>query len=41
VLAAVDRFIIPSYRALAEAADAQEKTWIAFAANRTAGNSTA
>ena len=38
VLAAVDRFIIPSYRALAEAADAQEKTWTAFAANRAAGN---
>ena len=38
VLAAVDRFIIPSYRVLAEAADAQEKAWTAFAANRTAGN---
>jgi predicted lipoprotein len=38
VLAASDRFIIPSYRALAEAADAQEKVWSAFAANRAAGN---
>jgi predicted lipoprotein len=38
VLAAVDRHIIPSYRALAEAADAQEKAWTAFAANRTQGD---
>ena len=38
VLAAVDRHIIPSYRALAEAADAQEKAWNAFAANRAAGD---
>ena len=38
VLAVVDRSIIPSYRALAEAADAQEKAWTAFAANRAAGN---
>jgi len=38
VLAAVDRHIIPSYRVLAEAADAQEKAWTAFAANRAAGD---
>jgi predicted lipoprotein len=38
VLAAVDRHIIPSYRALAEAADAQEKAWNAFATNRAAGD---
>lgn len=38
VLAVVDRFVIPSYRALAQAADAQEKAWTAFAANRAAGD---
>jgi predicted lipoprotein len=38
VLAVVDRHIIPSYRALAEAADAQEKAWAAFAADRAAGD---
>jgi hypothetical protein len=38
VLAVVDRHIIPSYRALAQAADAQEKAWTAFAANRAAGD---
>jgi uncharacterized protein len=38
VLAVVDRTIIPSYRALAQAADAQEKAWTAFAANRQAGD---
>ena len=37
-LAVVDRAIIPAYRALAQAADAQEKAWTAFAANRTAGD---
>ena len=37
-LAVVDRAIIPSYRALAEAADAQEKAWTAFGANRATGN---
>ena len=35
VLAVVDRYLIPSYRALAEAADAQEKAWTTFVANRT------
>jgi predicted lipoprotein len=38
VLAAVDRHIVPSYRALAEAADAEEKAWSAFAANRAQGD---
>ena len=38
VLAVVDRQIIPSYRALAEAADAQQQAWTAFAANRAAGD---
>ena len=33
-LALADRFIIPSYRALVQATDAQEKAWIAFAAKR-------
>jgi uncharacterized protein len=37
-LAAVDGFVIPAYRALAEATDAQEKAWAAFAANRAGGN---
>ena len=38
VLAIVDRVVIPSYRALAQAADAQEKAWTAFTANRAAGD---
>lgn len=38
VLAVVDRQIIPAYRALAQAADAQDKAWTAFAANRAAGD---
>ena len=38
VLAVVDRHIIPSYRALGLAADAQEKAWTTFAANRAAGD---
>src|SRR5262245_47872253 len=33
-LALADRFIIPSYRALVQATDTQEKAWIAFAAKR-------
>jgi uncharacterized protein len=38
VLAAVDQFVIPAYRTLAQETDAQEKAWAAFAANRVAGN---
>jgi predicted lipoprotein len=38
VLAVVDRQIIPAYRALAQAADAQEKAWMAFAGDRAAGD---
>src|SRR5262245_28440080 len=38
VLGVADQFIIPAYRSLAEAADSQEKTWAAFAANRQAGD---
>ncbi len=34
VLAVVDQFIIPAYRALAQATDAQEKAWTVFAAKR-------
>jgi len=34
VLAVVDQFVIPAYRALAQATDAQEKEWTAFAAKR-------
>ena len=37
-LAAVDQFVIPAYRALAEATEAQQKTWAAFAANRAGGD---
>ncbi len=37
-LAVVDRFIIPAYRRLVEATDAQDKAWAAFAANRAAGD---
>ena len=37
-LAVVDRHIIPTYRALAQAAEAQEKAWSAFTANRAAGD---
>jgi predicted lipoprotein len=37
-LAAVDQFVIPAYRTLAQATDAQEKAWAAFAASRQAGN---
>lgn len=40
-LAAVDAFIIPTYRTLAQATDAQEKAWATFTANRAAGNFTA
>ena len=38
VLALVDRHVIPSYRALSQAADAQEKAWTTFAANRATGD---
>lgn len=38
VLAVVDRRILPSYRALAEAAEAQENAWTAFAGDRAAGD---
>ncbi len=34
VLAVVDQFIIPAYRALAQATDAQEKAWTVFATKR-------
>lgn len=37
-LAVADQFIIPAYRRLVEATDAQEKAWAAFAANRAAGD---
>jgi predicted lipoprotein len=38
VLAVVDRHIIPTYRALVQAADAQEKAWTPFASNRSTGD---
>jgi predicted lipoprotein len=38
VLAVVDGHIIPTYRALALAADAQEKVWTGFAPTRSAGD---
>ena len=38
VLAVIDRAVIPSYRALSQAADVQEKAWTVFAANRAAGD---
>jgi predicted lipoprotein len=38
VLAVVDGRIIPLYRALAQAADAQEKAWEAFAPDRSTGD---
>jgi predicted lipoprotein len=38
VLAVVERHVIPSYRALSEATDAQVRAWTAFAANRAAGS---
>jgi len=37
-LAVTDQFIIPAYRTLAQATDAQEKAWIAFAAKRETGD---
>lgn len=37
-LAVVDQFVIPAYRRLAQAADAQEKAWTDFAAKRDAGD---
>lgn len=37
-LAVIDQFVIPAYRRLAESAEAQDKAWAAFAANRTAGD---
>lgn len=39
-LAAVDQFVIPAYRALADATEAQQKAWAAFAANRAGGDFT-
>jgi predicted lipoprotein len=38
VLAVVDRELIPSYRALGQAADAQENVWRQFSANRSGGD---
>jgi hypothetical protein len=38
VLAAVDEFVIPAYRALADATEAQEKAWTAFAVKRDTGD---
>ena len=37
-LAVVDRFIIPGYRALGVATQAQDEAWMAFVSNRAAGN---
>jgi predicted lipoprotein len=37
-LAVADQFIIPTYRALVQATDAQEKAWAAFAAKRETGD---
>src|SRR5215831_15278406 len=37
-LAVVDRFIIPAYRALGVATQTQDEAWMAFGANRLAGN---
>lgn len=37
-LAVADQYVIPTYRALAEATDAQEKAWAAFAAKRETGD---
>ena len=37
-LAVADQFVIPTYRALLQAAEAQEKAWTAFAAKRETGD---
>jgi predicted lipoprotein len=37
-LAVTDRFVIPAYRALLAASEAQEKAWVAFAAKRETGD---
>ena len=37
-LAVTDEFVIPAYRALVQAAEAQEKAWTAFAVQREAGD---
>src|SRR4051812_18753371 len=37
-LALVDQFVIPAYRNLVQATEAQEKTWAAFAAKRATGD---
>jgi hypothetical protein len=37
-LAVTDQFVIPTYRALLQACEAQEKTWAAFAAKRDTGD---
>jgi predicted lipoprotein len=37
-LAVVDRFVIPAYRALGVATQAQDEAWMAFKANRATGN---
>jgi predicted lipoprotein len=37
-LAVTDQFVIPTYRALVQATDAQEKAWTAFAAKRESGD---
>jgi predicted lipoprotein len=37
-LAVTDAFVLPTYRALLQAAEAEEKTWTAFAANRANGD---
>ena len=38
VLAVVDQFVIPTYRALVQATEVQEKAWTAFAAKRESGD---
>src|SRR5438445_9736619 len=38
VLALTDGFVIPAYRNLVQASEAQEKAWTAFAAKREAGD---
>jgi predicted lipoprotein len=37
-LVVVDQFVIPTYRALVQATEAQDKTWAAFAAKRETGD---
>lgn len=37
-LAVADQFVIPTYRTLVQATDAQEKAWAAFAAKRESGD---